>query len=103
VSRCGLRRPRGASIAGSRPDCAFSPAGVKGDRYGCMCVSREGLEHRDRCVPEVVLGSDVPIVLSLSGRYAATAWRAAELHSMVFREAVNVFSTRRERVVCGRG
>jgi hypothetical protein len=68
--------------------------GVKDDRYGPMCLSRKGLAQRDRCVP---------IVLFLSGGYTATPWRTAELHSIVFREAVNVFSTRRERVDCGRG
>jgi len=93
-----------AAIRMSRPDCVFYLAGVdpvEGDRYGRLCLSRAGLEQRERFVLETVRQAGLPIVLLLAGGYAATPGDTAQLHSIVFRQAVRVFRDRAARVVSG--
>jgi len=91
-------------IAEFRPDCVFYLAGVdpvEGDRYGRMRLSREGLAHREQFVLETVWRAGLPIVLLLSGGYAATPGDTAQLHSIVFRQAANVFRNCTGRAASG--
>jgi acetoin utilization deacetylase AcuC-like enzyme len=74
---------------------------VEGDRYGRMRMSPAGLEQRDRMVLDAAWIAGVPIVLLLAGGYAATPAYTAELHSIVFRQAVQVFRDRPARVARG--
>jgi acetoin utilization deacetylase AcuC-like enzyme len=73
------------------PDIVFYLAGVdpaRGDRYGRLTLSDDGIRQRDRQVLEACLDRDLPAVITLAGGYAATPERTAALHSIVFREAV---------------
>jgi acetoin utilization deacetylase AcuC-like enzyme len=75
----------------SRPDIAFYLAGVDvaaGDRYGKLELSEEGIRRRDRRVVESVRDRGVPLVIVPAGGYAQSQSRTAELHTHVFREAV---------------
>jgi acetoin utilization deacetylase AcuC-like enzyme len=75
------------------PDIVFYLAGVDpahGDRYGRLSLSDEGISQRDRHVLEACLRRRLPVVITLAGGYAATPERTAELHAIVFREAVTL-------------
>ncbi len=75
------------------PDLVFYLAGVDpvaGDRYGRLALSEEGLESRDRYVLASLREAGLPVVILLSGGYAATPRRTAELHASVFRAAVEI-------------
>ena len=77
----------------SAPDIAFYLAGVDvvaGDRYGRLALSESGLARRDRYVIETVRGLAIPLAIVLAGGYAATRERTAQLHTHVFRAAVEV-------------
>jgi acetoin utilization deacetylase AcuC-like enzyme len=81
-------------VRAAQADCVFYLAGVDpaaGDRYGRMNLSERGLAERDRYVCEQVQAAGLPLVLLLSGGYAETPRRTAELHAIAFREAVGVF------------
>jgi acetoin utilization deacetylase AcuC-like enzyme len=72
------------------PDVVFYLAGVdpaRGDRYGRLALSDDGLARRDRHVLEACRGRGLPLVITIAGGYAPTPGRTAELHSIVFREA----------------
>lgn len=74
-----------------RCDLVFYLAGVdvaRGDRYGRLLLTEEGVRARDRYVIRAVRDRGLPLVLTLAGGYAATARRTAELHAIVFEEAV---------------
>lgn len=80
-----------------RPDCVFYLAGVDlvaGDRYGRMDLSVDGLAARDRFVIDTVRAAGVPLVLLLSGGYAQTPRRTAELHAIAFRTAIEAYQER---------
>lgn len=84
-----LQRHLPAAIASA--NIAFYLAGVDvaaGDRYGKLALSEDGIRRRDRFVIETVRGAGVPLVIVLAGGYAATPDRTAQLHTHVFREAV---------------
>jgi len=86
-----LERHLPRALDAARPDLAFYLAGVdvaSGDRFGKLALSDEGIRARDRYVIETVRGCGVPLAVVLSGGYASTAERTAELHCHVFREAV---------------
>jgi len=86
------------AVAESQADCAFYLAGVDpvaGDRYGRMELSEAGLERRERFVLETVSMSGLPLVLLMSGGYAPTPARTAELHAVAYRVAVEIFESRR--------
>ncbi len=75
------------------PDIVFYLAGVdpaSGDRYGRLALSDEGIRRRDGHVLESCVGRSLPTVITLAGGYAATPERTADLHSIVFREAVAI-------------
>lgn len=74
----------------ARPDVVIYLAGVDpvvGDRFGRLDLTRQGLHIRDRTVLEFCDRRGVPIAITLSGGYAATADATADLHAVVFREA----------------
>ena len=74
----------------SRAQIAFYLAGVdvvEGDRFGRLAMSRQGLAARDRRVLEECRSRGVPVVLLLSGGYAATPEETADLHATAHRQA----------------
>jgi len=85
-----LRRHLDAIFAGFVPDVVFYLAGVdpaRGDRYGRLALSDQGLRLRERCVLEACGSRGLPVVITIAGGYAPTPQRTAELHSIVFEEA----------------
>ncbi len=89
------------AIRDARADCAFYLAGVDpvaGDRYGKMALSESGLERRERYVIEQLRRAGLPLVLLLSGGYAATPMRTAELHAVAFRVAVEAYEANDEAI-----
>jgi acetoin utilization deacetylase AcuC-like enzyme len=73
------------------PDLVFYLAGVdpaQGDRYGRLALSDDGLRRRERSVLGAVRSRGLPLVVTIAGGYAATPERTAELHALVFEEAV---------------
>jgi acetoin utilization deacetylase AcuC-like enzyme len=85
-----LRRHLEAIFAGFVPDVVFYLAGVdpaRGDRYGRLALSDQGLRLRERCVLEACGLRGLPVVITIAGGYAPTPERTAELHSIVFEEA----------------
>lgn len=81
-------------IAQARPDLIFYLAGIdvmEHDRYGRTALTRDGLHARDGYVLETIKASGCPITLLLSGGYAATPERTADLHAVAHREAQRVF------------
>jgi len=90
-----LRRHLDAIFAGFVPDIVFYLAGVdtvRGDRYGRLALSDRGLRLRERCVLEACALRGYPTVITIAGGYAPTPERTAELHAVVFEEAVAVLS-----------
>jgi acetoin utilization deacetylase AcuC-like enzyme len=88
-----LRRHLDAIFAAFAPDLLFYLAGVdpvQGDRYGRLGLSDDGLRRRERCVLEACAARNLPVVITMAGGYAATPERTAELHALVFEEAVAV-------------
>ena len=82
-----------AIFTGFTPDLVFYLAGVdpvQGDRYGRLRLSEQGLRRRERCVLEACRSRDRPAVITIAGGYARTPERTAELHSIVFEEAVRL-------------
>jgi acetoin utilization deacetylase AcuC-like enzyme len=72
------------------PEIVFYLAGVdpaRGDRYGRLALSDDGLQRRDRHVLETCRDRGLPLVITIAGGYASTPARTAELHAHVFHEA----------------
>jgi len=72
------------------PDLVFYLAGVdpvRGDRYGRLALSEEGLRQRERYVLDTCRARGLPAVITIAGGYAGTPERTADLHAHVFREA----------------
>jgi acetoin utilization deacetylase AcuC-like enzyme len=72
------------------PAIVFYLAGVdpvRGDRYGRLALSDDGLRRRDRHVLETCRGRGLPVAITIAGGYAPTPARTAELHAHVFHEA----------------
>jgi acetoin utilization deacetylase AcuC-like enzyme len=72
------------------PGLVFYLAGVdpvRGDRYGRLALSEDGLRQRERYVLETCRGRGLPVVITIAGGYAPTPARTAELHAQVFHEA----------------
>jgi acetoin utilization deacetylase AcuC-like enzyme len=85
-----LARHLGVVLEAFVPDVVFYLAGVdpaKGDRYGRLALTDEGLARRDRYVLENCRGHGMPLVITIAGGYAPTPARTAELHAIAFREA----------------
>jgi acetoin utilization deacetylase AcuC-like enzyme len=73
------------------PDLVFYLAGVdpaQGDRYGRLALSDAGLRRRERTVLEACRVRNLPLVIAIAGGYARTPERTAQLHALVFEEAV---------------
>jgi acetoin utilization deacetylase AcuC-like enzyme len=88
-----LERHLAAILAGFEPDLVFYLAGVdpaRGDRYGRLELSDDGIHLRDALVLRSCRDRALPTVITLAGGYAPTPERTAELHSIVFREAVGI-------------
>jgi acetoin utilization deacetylase AcuC-like enzyme len=86
-----LQQHLGAILARFSPDLAFYLAGVdpaRGDRYGRLALSDDGLRRRERAVLEACHARSLPLVITIAGGYAPTPDRTAELHALVFEEAV---------------
>jgi acetoin utilization deacetylase AcuC-like enzyme len=82
-----------AVLAAFVPDIVFYLAGVdpvRGDRYGRLVLSDEGLRQRERVVMEACASRGLPVAITIAGGYAPTPERTAELHSIVFEEAVRL-------------
>jgi acetoin utilization deacetylase AcuC-like enzyme len=72
------------------PDLVFYLAGVdpvRGDRYGRLALSEDGLRRREKQVLETFGKRGLPVVITIAGGYANSPARTAELHAHVFREA----------------
>jgi len=77
------------------PDIVLYLAGVdpvRGDRYGRLALSDDGIARRDRQVLEACRARGLPLVITIAGGYAPTPGRTAALHSIVFREAQRMTS-----------
>lgn len=81
-------------IDAARPDLVFYLAGVdpvEGDRYGRLAMTPDGIAARDRMVLEAAKERGLPLCLLLSGGYAKTPERTADLHAIMHRTAREVF------------
>lgn len=81
------------ALEAARPDLVFYLAGidvVAGDRLGRLHLTRSGLHARDGYVLETLHRHGLPVVLLLSGGYAATPEETADLHAVAHREARRV-------------
>jgi acetoin utilization deacetylase AcuC-like enzyme len=77
------------------PDIVLYLAGVdpvRGDRYGRLALSDDGIARRERQVLEACRARGLPLVITIAGGYAPTPGRTAALHSIVFREAQRMTS-----------
>ena len=77
----------------AQPDLVFYLGGIDvraGDRFGRLALTRNGIAARDRFVIESVLEQGLPLVLLLSGGYAATPNETADLHAIMYRQAFRV-------------
>lgn len=86
-----LRRHLPGVLSAAAADLVFYVAGVDvaaGDRFGKLALSDAGIRRRERLVVESVRDLGLPLVIVLGGGYAASRARTAELHALVFREAV---------------
>jgi acetoin utilization deacetylase AcuC-like enzyme len=73
------------------PSLVFFIAGVDvvaGDHYGRLALSVDGLRRREACVIRRVRERGIPLCIVLGGGYAPTTLRTAELHRIVFEEAI---------------
>ena len=80
----------------ARPDLAYYLAGIdvaRGDRFGRLALTRQGLHARDGYVLEAVRRTGVPLVLLLSGGYAETPEATADLHAVAHRETRRIFGS----------
>jgi acetoin utilization deacetylase AcuC-like enzyme len=86
-----LQQHLGAILGSFSPDLVFYLAGVdpaQGDRYGRLALSDAGLRRRERTVLDACRARNLPLVITIAGGYAPTPERTAQLHALVFEEAV---------------
>ncbi|PSQ84916.1 MAG: histone deacetylase [Bacteroidetes bacterium QS_3_64_15] len=82
------------TLDAARPDLVFYLGGIDvatDDRFGRLSLTREGLHARDRYVLRRLRVRDVPVALLLSGGYADTPEKTADLHAIAHREAARVY------------
>ena len=88
-----------AAVARAKPELVFYLAGVdvaKGDRFGRLALSADGIAARERFVLSTLRAARVPVCVTMSGGYAlgddrrTSAERTAELHAIVHREAARI-------------
>jgi acetoin utilization deacetylase AcuC-like enzyme len=86
-----LLRHLPAVLESARAELVYYVAGVdvaRGDRYGKLALSEQGIRRRDACVIESVRGRGLPLTIVLGGGYAASRERTVALHALAFEEAV---------------
>lgn len=89
-----LRRFLPQSIRLAQPDMVFYLAGVDvlaGDRIGRLKLSPWGLRQREHFVLETLHSAQIPVCLTLSGGYAASAEETARMHAICYQEARSIF------------
>ncbi len=89
-----LRRFLPQSIALAQPDVAFYLAGVDvlaGDRLGRLNLSPWGLRQREYFVLKALHAAQIPVCITLSGGYAASAEETARMHAICYQEARSIF------------
>ena len=82
------------TLDAARPDLVFYLGGIDvatDDRFGRLSLTREGLHARDRYVLRRLRTRDLPVALLLSGGYADTPEKTADLHAITHREAARVY------------
>jgi acetoin utilization deacetylase AcuC-like enzyme len=82
------------TLDAARPDLVFYLGGIDvatDDRFGRLSLTREGLHARDRYVLRQLRARDLPVALLLSGGYAETPEKTADLHAITHREAARVY------------
>jgi acetoin utilization deacetylase AcuC-like enzyme len=75
-----------------RPELVFYLAGAdpyEGDRLGRLKLTIEGLRHRDLRVLSTCRSSDVPVVVTMSGGYAANVADIVTIHANTIRVAAD--------------
>jgi acetoin utilization deacetylase AcuC-like enzyme len=95
LDRLAASLPR--AIERARADLVFLLSGVDvvvGDRYGRLALTRDGLRRRERLAQTMLRDAGLPVVLVLSGGYAATPQLTADLHAESHRAAREVFPNR---------
>lgn len=78
-------------IRRASPDIVFYLGGVDvhaDARFGHFDLTADGIRRRDRYVIESLRGRDIPLVLTLAGGYAETPRKTAELHAIMYEEAL---------------
>ncbi|NDJ34274.1 MAG: histone deacetylase [Chloroflexi bacterium] len=81
-------------FAEARADIVLYLAGVdivRGDRFGRLNVTRQGLHERERTVLQAVRRAGLPVTLLMSGGYAKTPALTADLHAEAHRAAHTIF------------
>jgi acetoin utilization deacetylase AcuC-like enzyme len=82
------------TLDAARPDLVFYLGGIDvatDDRFGRLSLTREGLHARDWYVLRQLHARDLPVALLLSGGYAETPEKTADLHAITHREAARVY------------
>lgn len=88
-------------IESAQADIAFYLAGVdvaRGDRFGRLALTEDGIARRDRLVLESLRAAGVPCCMVLSGGYAlgadgrTSSERTAELHAISHRVAAALWT-----------
>ena len=78
-------------LDGQRPDLVFYLAGAdpyEGDRLGRLRLTIEGLRARDQMVFDACRARNLPVVVAMSGGYAADVDAIVTIHANTIREAV---------------
>jgi acetoin utilization deacetylase AcuC-like enzyme len=81
-----------AVLDGRRPDVVFYLAGAdpyEGDRLGRLKMTIDGLRARDRLVFGACRDRELPVVVVMSGGYAADVDAIVTIHTNTIREAVH--------------
>jgi acetoin utilization deacetylase AcuC-like enzyme len=79
------------AIQQAAADIVFYIAGVDvvvGDRYGRLGLTVDGLRQRDAYVIKAIRSAGLPLVIVLGGGYSPSTLQTAQLHAIVFEEAV---------------
>lgn len=84
----------GPLVERTKPDLIFYNAGVDvhtGDELGRLALTRDGIHERDRHVLTICEQRGIPVAIVLGGGYAGSPETTADLHAIVFREALRIF------------
>lgn len=81
-------------LSSFEPDIILYLAGidvVDGDRFGRLALTRSGLAARESMVLDESFRRSIPVVLLLSGGYAASPELTADLHAEAHRQAQRIY------------